>query len=140
MRNIWSSYKIITVWCIKNIWLVGIDVWDHGSTSTVNRHVQNIPTLFTYWQRKHHIYIFFFWRIVPQYNQNTTLKLIRRVMPEHQASIDKIKNIVVDSIVCKVNWKRIGLLNNVNLLYDLTTKMTLNMKYGCANFFSNWRP
>ena len=60
MSNIWSFYNIITVWCIKIIWFIAIDVWFNSITSPLLRNVQNLPELFPSWRRKHHIYLFYF--------------------------------------------------------------------------------
>ena len=77
MRKVWISYNIITVWCIQIIWFDIVDVWVNSSTSPLLRNVKNIPLLFPYWQRKNHNYLFYFCKIVPQYNLNYTWKLVR---------------------------------------------------------------
>ena len=97
MRKVWSSYNIITVWCVEIIWFVAIDVWDNVSTYPLLILVQNLPTLFLPWQHKHHT--FFFCRIVHQYNQNWTFKLISRSMPWASIIDWWRENIMIDSIV-----------------------------------------
>ena len=75
ISKVWSSYNIITVWCIQIIWFATVDVWVHTSKYTLLRNILNLPFLFPSWQRKLHIYLFYFCKILPQYNQNKTLRL-----------------------------------------------------------------
>ena len=70
MRKVWIYYNIITVWCILIILLSTVHVWVNSSKSRLLINVQNIPSLFPSWRRKHRNYLFYFCKIFPQYNQN----------------------------------------------------------------------
>ena len=74
MRKVWIFYNIITAWCIQIISLATVDVWVKMSTYHLLRNVQNITSLFPSWQRKRHNYLFYFFKILPQYNWNQTWK------------------------------------------------------------------
>ena len=69
-RKVLIPYNIITIWCIQIIWFTTVDVWVNSNTYPLPRLVWNLPPLFIYWQRKHHFYLFYFCKIVSQYNQN----------------------------------------------------------------------
>ena len=53
-RKVWTSYNIITVWCIQVIWFATVDVWVNSITYPLLRNVWNIPSFFPSWQHKHH--------------------------------------------------------------------------------------
>ena len=53
-RKVWTSYNIITVWCIKVILFSTVNVWVNSSTYPLLRNVWNLPSLFPSWQHKHH--------------------------------------------------------------------------------------
>ena len=80
MRKVWRSYNIITVWCIQIILFIAVEVWVNSSKCTLLRDVHNFPALFLSWRRKHHIYLFYFWKIFFRFNRSSTWKLMRRAM------------------------------------------------------------
>ena len=67
-RRVWISYNIISVWYIQTIWFATADVWVNSITSPLCINVWHLPSLFPHWQRKHHNYLFYFCKLVPQYN------------------------------------------------------------------------
>ena len=74
-RKVWISYNIITVLCIRIFWFATVDMWGNSSTSTLLILGKNLPTILSSWQRKHHDYLFYFCKIVPQHNWNKTWNL-----------------------------------------------------------------
>ena len=79
-RKVWISYNIITVVCIHIIWFSNVDMWGNSSTSPLLILGKNPPTMFLSRQRKRHDYLFYFCKIVRQYNWNKTWNLIRSSM------------------------------------------------------------
>ena len=69
-RKVRIFHNMITVWCIQIILFATVDVWVNSSTSTLLKNVQNRTSLFPSWQRKNHNYLFYFLKILPQYNEN----------------------------------------------------------------------
>ena len=70
MRKVLISYKIITVWCIQIIWFTTVDFWVISNIYPLLILVWNLPTLFYSWRYKHHDFLFYFCKIVSQYNRN----------------------------------------------------------------------
>ena len=66
MRKVWISCNIITVWYIQIILFATIVVLVNSNTYPLPRLLLNLPTLFTFLLCKHHNYLFYFYKIVPQ--------------------------------------------------------------------------
>ena len=79
-RKVWISYNVFTVVCIWIILFVTVYVWVNSSKYPLIRLEWNLPPLFSSWWRKHHEFLFYFCKIVRQYNRNKTWNLIRRSM------------------------------------------------------------
>ena len=69
-RKVLISYNIIAVWCIWIILFTIVDMWVNNSTSPLFILVWNFLPIFPSRQRKHHDYLFYFYKILPQYNWN----------------------------------------------------------------------
>ena len=69
-REVSIFYKNTTVWYVWIIWFATVYMWENSRTSPIHRNVQNLPSLFPSWRFKHHDYLSYFCKIVPQYNKN----------------------------------------------------------------------
>ena len=69
-RNDWISYIIITFWCTEMIWFTIVYMWVKINTSPIFILVWNLSPFFPSWRCKQHDYLFYFCKIVPQYNRN----------------------------------------------------------------------
>ena len=57
MSKWWHPFNIITVWSIKIILSITLDIWDNGSKCTLLRLGKNLPDMFTSQKRIPHIYL-----------------------------------------------------------------------------------
>ena len=69
-RKILITYNIIIFWYIQKKLFTAVKVWVNGITPPLLILHQNLHSVFSYWQHKLHIDLFFFCKTVPQYNQN----------------------------------------------------------------------
>ena len=69
-RKVWISYNIINIWCIRIILFATVYVWVNSSISPLLIPAWNLPSLFPSWGHKHHDYLSYFCKILPQYNRN----------------------------------------------------------------------
>ena len=70
---LWGNFGVLIELSLfgifKLFWFIAVQILDKGSAYLILRLERNLLTIFPSWQT-YTPYIFFYWKIVPQYNQN----------------------------------------------------------------------